>query len=86
MVFKVINTFKNHYINPLNPFLWKKKLYNFSSDAKLPAEDADYLLLLHEKGKDLCKDFLPSRILTKTKSFHDKITRNNNKMLLTKKN
>ena len=26
MVFKVINTFKNHYINPFNPFLWKKTL------------------------------------------------------------
>ena len=26
LVFKVINTFKNPYINPFNPFLWKKTL------------------------------------------------------------
>ena len=30
MVFKVINTFKNHYINPFNPFLWKKKHFTNS--------------------------------------------------------
>ena len=85
MVFKVINTFKNHYINPFNPFLRKKTPCNLSSGAVMPAEVTDYLLLLHEKGKDLCKDFLQSRILTITKRFHNKITRNNNKMLVTKK-
>ena len=37
---------------------------------------------VHENRKDLWKNF---RILTTTKRFHDKITRNNNKMLLTKK-
>ena len=85
MAFKVINTFKNHYINPFDPFLEKKTLCSLSSGAAMPADVTDYLLLLHEKGKDLCKDFLPSRILTLTKSFHNKITRNNIKMLLTKK-
>ena len=85
MVFKVINTFKNHYINPFDPFLGKKTLCNLSPGAAMPAEVTDYLLLLHEKGKDLCKDFLQSRILTTTKRFHNKITRNNIKMLLTKK-
>ena len=70
MVFKVINTFKNHYITHSIRFCEEKKtLYNLSSDAKLPAEDTDYLLLLNQKGKDLCKDFLPRRILTTTKSF-----------------
>ena len=85
MVFKVINTFKNHYINPFDPFLRKKTLYNLSPGAAMPDEVTDYLLLLHEKGKDLCKDFLQSRILTTTKRFHNKMTRNNIKLLLTKK-
>ena len=86
MVFKVINTFKNHHINPFDPFLGKKTLCNLSPGAAMPDEVTDYLLLLHEKGKDLCKDFLRSRILTTTKKFHNKITRNNIKLLLTKKN
>ena len=51
----------------------------------MPAEVTDYILLLHENGKDLWKDFLQSRILTTTKRSHDKITRNNTKMILTKK-
>ena len=85
MVFKFINTFKYHYIDPFDPFLGKKTLYNVSSGAAMPAEVTDYLLLLHEKGKYLSKDFLQSRILTMTKRFHDKITRSNIKMLLTKK-
>ena len=85
MVFKFINTFKNHYINPFDPFLGKKTLYSVSSGAAMPVEVTDYLLLLHEKGKDLCKDFLQSRILTTMKRFHNKITRNNIKLLLTKK-
>ena len=85
MAFKVINTFKNHYINPFDPFLEKKTLFHLSPGACLPAEVTDYLLLLHETGKDLCKKFLQSRILTTIKRFHNKITRNNIKMLLTKK-
>ena len=85
MLFKVINTFKNHYINPFDPFLEKETLYNLSSGAAMPAEVTEYLLLLHEKGNDLCNNFLQSRILTTTKRFHDKFTRNNNKMILTKK-
>ena len=85
MVFRVINTFKNHYINLFNLFLGKKTLCNLSPGAAMPAEITDYLLLLHEKGKDLCKDSLQSRILTTTKRFHNKIMRNNIKMLLTKK-
>ena len=85
MVFKVINTSKNHYTNPFDSFLEKDTLYNPSSRAAMPAEVAEHFLLLHENGKDLCNDFLQSRILTTTKSFHDKIMRNNNKMLLTKK-
>ena len=44
-----------------------------------------YLISLHEKKKDLCDNFLQSWILTTTKEFHDKINRNNNKILLTKK-
>ena len=67
MVFKVINTFKNHYINLFDPILEKNTLYNVSSDAAMPARVSDYLLLLHEKGKDLCKGFLQNRILTTTK-------------------
>ena len=86
MVFKVINTFKNHYLNLFDPFLGKKTLYSLSSGAAMPAKATDYLLLLHEKGKDLCKYFLQSLILTTTKRFHNKITRNNIKLLLTKKN
>ena len=73
IVFKVINTFKNH----INPFE-KETLFNLDSGAAMPTEVTEYLLLLHEKGKDLCNDFLQSRILTATKSFHNKITRNNN--------
>ena len=85
MAFKVINTLKNHYINPFDPLFVKKTLCNLSPGAAMPAEVTDYLLLLHEKGKDLCKDFLQSRILTTAKRFHNKIMRNNIKMLLTKK-
>ena len=51
----------------------------------MPAVVTDYLLLLHERWQDLCKDFLQSQILTTTKSLYDKIMRNNNKMPLTKK-
>ena len=69
MVFKVINTFKNHYINLFDLILGKNTLYNVSSDAAMPARVTDYLLLLHEKGKDLCKGFLQSRILITTKRF-----------------
>ena len=47
MVFKIINTFKNHYINPFDPFLGKKALCNVSPGAVMPAEVPDYLLLLH---------------------------------------
>ena len=32
--------------------------YSLSCGAAMPAEVTDYLLLLHEKGKDLFKDFL----------------------------
>ena len=84
MAFKVINTFKNHYINPFNPFWGKKTLYSLSSGAAMPAKATDYLLLLHEKGKDLCKYFLSSRTVTTTKRCRDRIARNNDKMLLTK--
>ena len=84
MVFKVINIFKNHYINLLDPILGKNTLYDVSSDAAMPARVSDYLLLLHEKDKDLCKGFLQNRILTTTKRF-DKTTRNNKTMLLAKK-
>ena len=86
MAFKVINTFKNYYINPFNPFLGKKTLHRFSSGAAMPAKATDYLLLLHEKGKDLCKHFLSSRTVTTIKRCRDRIARNNDKMLLTKKN
>ena len=84
MAFKVINTFKNHYINPFDPFWGKKTLYSLSSGAAMPAKATDYLLLLHEKGKDLCKYFLSTRTVTTTKRCRHRITRNNDKMLLTK--
>ena len=85
MVFKVINTYKNHYINLFDLFLEKEILYNLISGAAMSAEVTECLFLLHERGKDLCIEFLQSRIFAATKSFHDTITRNNNKMFLTKK-
>ena len=85
MVFKVINTYKNHYINLFDLFLEKEILYNLISGAAMSAEVTEYLFLFHEKGKYLCIDFLQSRIFAATKRFHDTITRNNNKMFLTKK-
>ena len=63
-------------------FWGKKNLYNLSSGAAMAVEVTDYLVLLHEKGKNFSKDFLQSRILTTTKIFEDKITRNNNKKKL----
>ena len=51
----------------------------------MSAEVTEYLFLFHEKGKYLCIDFLQSWIFAATKRFHDTITRNNNKMFLTKK-
>ena len=66
MVFKVINTFKNHYINPLDAFLEKDTLY--SSGAAMPAEFNDYLLSLHEHRKQQKSFTIRSREIT-TKCF-----------------
>ena len=85
MAFKVTNTFKNYYINPFNPFLGKKTLDSLSSGAAMPAKATDYLLLLHEKGKDLCKYFLSSRTVTTTKRCRDRIARNMTKCFWQKK-
>ena len=85
MVFKVINTYKNHQISPFDLFLEKEILYNLISGAAMSAEVTEYLFLFHEKGKYLCIDFLQCRIFAATKRFHDTITRNNDKMFLTKK-
>ena len=73
MVFKVINTFKNHCksknysITTFYPFLERETLYNPSSDAAMPAEVTGNLLLLHEKGQDLCEDFLQAPRFSTTK-------------------
>ena len=66
MVFKVINTFKNHYINPFDAFLEKDTLY--SSGAAMPAEFNDYLLSLHEHRKQQKSFTIRSREIT-TKCF-----------------
>ena len=76
IVFKVINTFKNYYksknysITTFDPFLEKETLYNPSSGAAMSAEVTGNLLLVHEKGQDLCEDFLQApRFSTTKKGF-----------------
>ena len=69
MVFKVINTLKNHYINPFNPFLGKKTICNLSPGAAIPAEVTDYLLYYMTREKIFARIFSKVESLPQQKGF-----------------
>ena len=92
-VAKIKEVLANEFLNPFDPTLDQKYLFNIGSGIPVDQGSADGILATKEWGEDLYNTFLQNRILSTKEKIHDPIKRqekalseNSGKKVTVKKN